>query len=60
MPIHTDKEIKANRPDILIKCGKNKKCLMIYVTVPAERNVSIKEIEKLFKYKDLEIKVTKM
>ena len=60
MPINTDKEIKANRPDIIIKDGKNKNCLMIDMTVPSERNVSIKEAEKISKYKDLEIEVTKM
>ena len=33
---------------------------MIDVTIPSERNVSIKEVEKLFKYKDLEIEVAKI
>ena len=33
---------------------------MIYVTVPADKNVSLKEFQKLSKYKDLEIEVTKM
>ena len=30
------------------------------VTVPADKNIFLKEFQKLFKYKDLEIKVTKM
>ena len=60
MPINTDKDIKAKRPAIIIKDGKHKKCLMIDVTVPSEINMSIKEVEKPSKYKDLEIDVTNM
>ena len=56
----TDREIKANRPDIIIKDKEKKTCLMIDMTVPSERNTSIKEVEKLSKYKDLEIEVTRM
>ena len=33
---------------------------MIDMTVPSERNVTIKELEKLSKDKDLEIEVTRM
>ena len=33
---------------------------MTDVTVPADKNISLKEFEKLSKYKDLEIEVTKM
>ena len=33
---------------------------MIDVTVPSETNVSIQKVEKLSKYKDVEIEVTKM
>ena len=60
MPVNTDKEIKANRPDIIIKDKTEKKCIMIDMSIPSERNVSIKEVEKLSKYKELEIEVTKM
>ena len=60
MEVHTDKEIKANRPDIIIKDGQNKECILIDMTVPSERNTSIKEVEKLSKYKDLEMEITKM
>ena len=60
MPVNTDREIKANRPDIIIKNKEDKTCLMIDMTVPSERNVTIKEVEKLSKYKDLEIEVTRM
>ena len=60
MQIHTDKTIKANKPDIVIKDKKEKTCLLIDMAVPSERNTSIKVVEKLSKYKDLEIEVTKM
>ena len=33
---------------------------MLDVTVPADKNISLKEFQKLSKYKDLEIEVTKM
>ena len=60
MPVNTDKEIKANRPDIIIKDKIEKKCIMIDMSIPSERNASIKEVENLSKYKNLYIEVTKM
>ena len=39
--------------------GENRK-IFIDMSVPSERNVASKETEKLSKYKDLEIEVTKM
>ena len=33
---------------------------MLDVTVPADKNISLKEFDKFTKYKDLEIEVTKM
>ena len=33
---------------------------MLDVAVPADKNISLKEFQKLSKYKDLEIEVTKM
>ena len=60
MPIHTNKEVTANRPEIVIKDRKEKKCICIDMSVPSERNVASKETEKLSEYKDLEIEVTRM
>ena len=59
-PIHTDRTIKANRPDIVVKDLNKKKCTLIDMTVPADRNIAPKEFEKLSKYKDLEIEIQKM
>ena len=60
MPIQTDKEIKANRPDIVVKDEKKRTCLLIDMSIPTERNTSLKTMEKLTKYKDLEIEIEKM
>ena len=46
MQVHTDKEIKANKPDIIIKDHINSTCQLIDMTIPSDRNVSIKEVEK--------------
>ena len=60
MQIHTDKEIKANKPDIIIKDHANNTCQLTDMTIPSDRNVSIREVEKFSKYKDLEIEISKM
>jgi hypothetical protein len=43
---NTDREVTANRPDIIIKTKKEKTCILINVAIPAERNVVQKEAEK--------------
>ena len=58
--IHTDRTIQANRPDIVVKNHENKTCILIDMAVPSDSNVSSKVFEKLSKYKDLEIEVTKL
>ena len=60
MPISTDREIKANKPDIVIKDKKEKKCWLLDISTPSDRNVAVKEVEKLSKYKDLEIEINRM
>ena len=58
--MHTDREVKSNRPDIIIKDRVQKTCLLIDMAIPSERNTSVKVVEKLSKYKDLEEEVTRM
>ena len=36
--VHTDREVTANRPDIIIKNKKKKTCTLIDVAIPADRN----------------------
>jgi hypothetical protein len=60
MAVNTDRRIGANRPDIIFHDKRNKRCLLIDVSVPCDTNISIKEAEKLSKYKDLEIEISRM
>ena len=43
---HTDRDVTANRPDIIIKNKKEKTCILIYVAIPVDRNVMQKEVKK--------------
>ena len=58
--VHTDREVTANRPDIIIKNYKEKTCTLIDVAIPAHRNVVLKEVEKKLKHKSLCIEVQRM
>ena len=58
--IYTDRELSANKPNIVIKDHTNRCCKLIDVSVPSDRNTPTKVIEKLSKYKDLEIETTRM
>ena len=60
MQVHTDKTIKANKPDIIIKDKQGKTCMLIDMTILFDRNTSVKVAETLSKYKNLEIEITKM
>jgi len=51
--VHTNREVTANRPDIIIKNQKEKTCILIDVAIPAVRNVVQKEVEKKLKYESL-------
>ena len=43
--VHTDREVTANRPHIIIRNKKEKTCTLIDVAIPADRNVQ-KEAER--------------
>ena len=58
--VHTDREVTANRPDIIIKNNKEKKCTLIDVANPTDRNVVQKEGEKKLKYKSLGMEIQRM
>jgi hypothetical protein len=60
MPIPTDREIKAYKPDIVIRDKATKERTLIDMAIPAERNTSVKVTEKLSKYKDLGIEINRM
>jgi hypothetical protein len=58
--VQTDREVLANRPNIIIKNKKDKICLLIDVATPSDRNVTQKESEKKLKYKNLNIELQRM
>ena len=41
--IQTDRKIKTNKPDIVVKDHKRKACLLIDMAVTTDDNVSVKE-----------------
>ena len=50
--VHTDREVTANRPDIIIKNKKDKTCTLIDVAIPADRNFVQKEAGKEVKIQE--------
>ena len=60
MPIHIDREINPYKPDIVIKNKRERRYKIIDVRIPIYNNASVKVAEKLSKYKDLEIKISRM
>ena len=46
MPVNTDRAITGNRPDIIIKDSVNFNCKLIDMSIPSDRNIALKEIEK--------------
>ena len=50
--INTDRTIKENRPDIVVRDHEKKSCLLIDMTVPSDRNILLKELDKLSNYKE--------
>ena len=58
LPIHTDREISTNRPDIVIKNNRDTKhSTLVDVAIPSDKNSST--TVKLSKYKDLEVEITR-
>ena len=60
MPVMTDCQINADRPDIIIRNKTEKTCTLIDISIPSDKNTSVKTLEKLSKYKDLEIEISRM
>ena len=58
--VHTDREVTANRPDIIIKNKREKTCTMIDGQYPQTVMLLQKEGEKKLKYKSLCIKIRRM
>jgi hypothetical protein len=58
--VQTDREVTANRADIIIKNQKEKTCTQIDVAMPVDRNVVQKEAEKKLKYNSLGTEIQRM
>ena len=58
--IPTAGKIKANRPDICLRDKKANTCLLIDISCLADGNVGRKHAEKLAKYGDLRVEVSRM
>jgi len=56
----TDQIIPANRPDKVPHDKKEKICLLINIAIRNDSNVNTQETEKLSKFKDLEVEVSRM
>ena len=57
IPSSVNRENKALRPDIRMRYKKEKKALLIEVSVPSDFGVNNAEIKKMTKYQDLKIEV---
>ena len=60
VPVITDRTTLANRSDIVLQYKKENTCLLITIAIPDYSNINTKETEKLSKYTDLEIEVSRM
>ena len=58
--IQTDKEIRANRPDIIFVDKREQTVLFIDVTIPNDHNIIEKGLEKIEKYTDLRIEIKEL
>jgi 23S rRNA pseudoU1915 N3-methylase RlmH len=58
--VNTDREVTANRADIIIKNKKEKTCTLIDVAISADRIVVQKEAGKKLKYNSLCIEMQRM
>jgi hypothetical protein len=58
--VHTDREVTANRPDIIIKTKKQQTPTLPGNATPAHRKAVQKEAEKKLKYKSLCVEIKRM
>ena len=58
--IHTDHQISAKRPDLIIINKKKRTCKIVDFAVPADHRIKLKECEKKDKYLDLARELKKL
>ena len=59
-PILTDKTVDFNRPDLLLIDKKEKKAILIDVSIPLTHNIRKMEVEKKNKYENLAIEIKRL
>ena len=60
MILNTDREVGANRPDIVVRDKRGGKVYIIDISCPSDVNVNKKEHEKISKYSGLRVELGKM
>ena len=60
MTLNTDRQVGANRPDIVLRDKASKKTYIIDISCPSDKNVTPKENEKMAKYSGLRVEPGKM
>ena len=58
--IQTDKEIRANRPDIIFVDKREQTVMFVDVTIPNDHNIIEKKLKKIEKYTDLGIEIKEL
>jgi phosphoenolpyruvate synthase/pyruvate phosphate dikinase len=58
--VHTDRDVTANKPDIIIKNKKEKTCILTDVAIQTDRNITQREAEKKLKHKSLCTEIQRM
>ena len=56
----TERKVKSNGPDIVIKDYKWKTCFLIDMTMLEDSDISVNEYNKMINYKDPGIEIEKM
>lgn len=59
-PLDINRTNQTNRSDIITKCKKENTCAIVDVIVPSDKDIYVKEFEKLSKYKDLDNEIQEM
>jgi hypothetical protein len=58
--INNNNNNSNNKPDIIIRDNEKRTCMLIDVAISGDRNVIMKQAEKILKYKDLAIEIQRM
>ena len=59
-PVLTSVQLEHNKPDVVVLDHAAKECIIIDFSVPWDKNVTIKEDEKLVRYRPLALEMTRL